>query len=261
MDSFRKICRLAGKAIGDYRMIAENDFILTGLSGGKDSMVLLLVLDYFRKKAPVHFRLAAATFDPGFEGFDAASTHAFCEALGIEHHTVRLQVGAVIERTGTEHKPCVVCSRLRRGNLYALAKRIGANKLALGQHLDDIAVSFFISACRGGGLTTMGPNVPSDDNAIRVIRPLAYAEEKLTSAAAREKGIVPHGECIYKKQLEESGDRAYFKRLLRQMEQDIPGLLPNLLHSLSDIRPAYLLDRRFLEKSGCGIPFTPADRH
>ena len=152
-------------------------------------------------------------------------------------------------RHGTENKPCVLCSRLRRGNLYALAKKIGANKIALGQHLDDIAVSFFISACRGGGLTTMGPNVCSDDGSLRIIRPLAYTEEKLIAEAAKEKGIVPHGDCIYKKQLEENGDRAYFKRLLREMEKEIPDLMQNLLHSLSDIRPAYLLDRRYLPDS------------
>lgn len=246
MDPFRKIRKLAGKAIGDYDMIEDGDFILAALSGGKDSMILLLILDELRRKAPVGFRLEAATFDPGFEGFDAGSTHTFCESLGIPHHIVKLNVAPVIERTETERKPCVLCSRLRRGNLYALAKRIGANKIALGQHLDDIAVSFFISACRGGGLTTMGPNVSSDDASLRVIRPLAYAEEKLIAEAAREKEIVPHGECRYKKQLEETGDRAYFKRLLRQMEREIPDLLQNLLHSLSDIRPAYLLDRRFI---------------
>lgn len=246
MDAFRKIRRLAGKAIGDYNMIGKDDFILAALSGGKDSMILLLVLNELRKKAPVPFRLEAATFDPGFEGFETGSTRDFCESLGIRHNIVKLSVKPVIERTGTENKPCVLCSRLRRGNLYALAKKIGANKIALGQHLDDIAVSFFISACRGGGLTTMGPNVSSDDGSLRIIRPLAYTEEKLIAEAAREKGIVPHGECIYKKQLEENGDRAYFKRLLREMEQEIPDLMQNLLHSLSDIRPGYLLDRRYL---------------
>ena len=245
--AFKKICRLTGAAIADYNMIRENDSILIGLSGGKDSMVLLLVLDYFRKKAPVHFRLAAATFDPGFEGFDASGTAGFCRSLNIEHHIVRLRVGEVIERTGTAHKPCVVCSRLRRGKLYGLARELGCGKLALGQHLDDIAVSFLISCCRGGGLTTMGPNVASDNGTVRVIRPLAYVEEKLTAQAARELEIPLRGECIYKKQLEENGDRAYFKQQLREMEKQIPDLLQNMRHSLSDIRPGYLLDKRFLD--------------
>ena len=163
------------------------------------------------------------------------------------HHIVKLNVRSVIERTGTDARPCILCSRLRRGNLYALAKKLGCGKLALGQHLDDIAVSFLISLCRGGGLTTMGPNVPSDDDAVRIIRPFAYVEEKLTIEAAKMLEIPSRGECIYKQQLEESGDRAYFKRRLREMERHIPNLLPNILHSLSDVRPPYLLDRRFIQ--------------
>ena len=244
--NFQKICRLAGAAIADYRMIREDDRILIGVSGGKDSMLLLHLQHYFQAKAPIRFQLAAATFDPGFEGFDAEGTAEVCRTLKIEHHIIRLQVREVIERTGTTHKPCVVCSRLRRGKLYGLARELGCGKLALGQHLDDIAVSFLISCCRGGGLTTMGPNVPSEDGSIRVIRPLAYVEEKLAAEAANELGILPRGECIYKKQLEEHGDRAYFKRKLREMEQEIPDLLQNMRHSLADLRPGYLLDRRFL---------------
>ncbi len=243
---FRKICRLAGAAIADYNMIREGDSILIGVSGGKDSMLLLHVLNHFRTKAPVRFQLKAATFDPGFEGFDAEGTAEVCRALHIEHFIIRLRVREVIERTGTANKPCVVCSRLRRGKLYGLARELKCGKLALGQHLDDIAVSFLISCCRGGGLTTMGPNVLSEDNSIRVIRPLAYVEEKLTAEAARELGISTRGECLYRKQLEENGDRAYFKRQLRKMEQEIPDLLQNMRHSLSDLRPGYLLDRRFL---------------
>ena len=246
IKAFHKVCRLAGAAIADYSMIREGDAILIGVSGGKDSMLLLHLLHHFRAKAPVRFQLKAATFDPCFEGFDAEGTAEACRALNIEHHRIRLRVREVIERTGTADKPCVVCSRLRRGKLYGLARELGCGKLALGQHLDDIAVSFLISCCRGGGLTTMGPNVPSEDNSIRVIRPLAYVEEKLSEEAAGELGIRPRGECMFRKQLEENGDRAYFKRKLREMEHEIPDLLQNMRHSLSDLRPGYLLDRRFL---------------
>lgn len=246
MDVLNKIYKRAGAAIGDYSMIRDGDSILVGVSGGKDSMLLLHVLARLRSRAPVRFSLNAATFDPGFPGFDAEGTKTFCDSLGVPHHTVRLNVQKVIERTGTATRPCILCSRLRRGHLYALAKKLGCNKLALGQHLDDIAVSFLISCCRGGGLTTMGPNVPSDDDAIRVIRPFAYVEEKMTIQAASMLNIPPRGECIYKQQLEESGDRAYFKRRLREMERHIPNLLQNILHSLSDVRPSYLLDKKFL---------------
>ncbi len=247
MDVLNKIYKLAGAAIGDYCMIRDGDSILVGVSGGKDSMLLLHVLARLQKRAPVRFSLAAATFDPGFPGFDAEGTKLFCDAIGVPHHIVKLNVRSIIERTGTDARPCILCSRLRRGNLYALAKKLGCGKLALGQHLDDIAVSFLISLCRGGGLTTMGPNVPSDDDAVRIIRPFAYVEEKLTIEAAKMLEIPSRGECIYKQQLEESGDRAYFKRRLREMERHIPNLLPNILHSLSDVRPPYLLDRRFIQ--------------
>ena len=169
----------------------------------------------------------------------------------------RYALREVIERTGTVHKPCVVCSRLRRGHLYALAKRLSCSKLALGHHLDDILVSFLISCCRGGGLTTMGPNVPSDDGMIRVIRPFAYVEEKTTIRAAAMLQIPPRGECVYKQQLEESGDRAYFKRLLHRMELRVPGLLQNMRRSLSDLRPEYLLDPRFLPPESVSAAVTP----
>ena len=255
--NFQKICRLAGAAIADYRMIREDDRILIGVSGGKDSMLLLHLLHYFQAKAPIRFQLTAATFDPGFEGFDAEGTAEVCRTLKIEHHIIRLQVREVIERTGTTHKPCVVCSRLRRGKLYGLARELGCGKLALGQHLDDIAVSFLISCCRGGGLTTMGPNVPSDDRMIRVIRPFAYVEEKTTIRAAAMLQSPPRGECVYKQQLEESGDRAYFKRLLHRMELRVPGLLQNMRRSLSDLRPEYLLDPRFLPPESVSTAVTP----
>ena len=194
MDVLNKIYKLAGAAIGDYSMIQDGDSILIGVSGGKDSMLLLHVLARLQKRAPVKFSLTAVTFDPGFPGFDAEGTKGFCDSLGVPHHTVKLNVQSVIERTGTNTRPCILCSRLRRGNLYALAKKLGCTKLALGQHLDDIAVSFLISLCRGGGLTTMGPNVPSDDAAVRIIRPFAYVEEKLTIEAAKMLEIPPRGE-------------------------------------------------------------------
>lgn len=257
MDDLNKIYKQAGAAIGDYSMIRDGDSILAGVSGGKDSLLLLHVLARLRDRAPVRFSLHAATFDPGFPGFGTEETGRFCEDLGVPHHIIRLNVRNVIERTGTSARPCILCSRLRRGHLYALAKRLSCSKLALGHHLDDIAVSFLISLCRGGGLTTMGPNVPSDDKTIRVIRPLAYVEEKTTLRAAAMLRLPLRGGCIYKQQLEESGDRAYFKRLLRQMELRVPGLLQNIRRSLSDLRPEYLLDPRFLPPEGVSAAKTP----
>ncbi len=254
MDLLKKIRRLTGQAIQDYDMIREGDRILIGVSGGKDSMVLLHILRTLQQKAPVRFELFSVTFDPGFEGFDATGTAAFSKGLGIEHHLIRKDIRKIMAEKDAENKPCVLCSRLRRGSLYALAKELNCNKLALGQHMDDIAVSLMISLCRGKGLSTMGPNIPSDEGSVRVIRPFAYVEERMLKAAAEKLDMPPRGKCIYQEQLEANGDRAYFKARLREMEQHIPGLLPNMLHSMADIRTGYLLDRRFLDLSGKSGP-------
>lgn len=140
----------------------------------------------------------------------------------------------------------MLCSRLRRGNLYSLAEKLGCNKIALGQHLDDIEISFLMSICRGSGLSTMGPNVPAEEHALRVIRPLAYTPESLIIQMASEMELPRRGECIYREQLESSGDRAYFRSILEKISEKIPDLRSNLLRSLSNIQEEYLLDRRFI---------------
>lgn len=246
-SDFKKLCRLAGQSVCDYSMIRQGDRILIGLSGGRDSMVLLHVMKHLKDCAPVDFELTAATFDPGFTGFGAEEIAEHCKSIGIGHHIIKMNVAEVLERKTEDRRPCVICSRLRRGHLYSLAEKLSCGKLALGHHLDDIAVSFFISLCRGGGLTTMGPNVPSDNNKLRVIRPFAYATEKLVKSAAGELDMPEKGICIYREELEAEGDRAYFGRLLDDIEKKIPDLKSNLLKSLSDVRPKYLLDRKFLD--------------
>ena len=256
-EPFKELCRLTGQAVAKYEMIAAGDRILVGLSGGKDSFALLHALHALRRKAPVEFGLIAATFDPGFPEFNLPGIAGYCRRMGWEHRMVALPVAEILEEKKFTATPCVLCSRLRRGKLYGLARELGCNKLALGQHFDDIAASFLMSLCRGQGLTTMGPNVPSDDGMIRVIRPFAYVEEKTTIRAAAMLQIPPRGECVYKQQLEESGDRAYFKRLLHRMELRVPGLLQNMRRSLSDLRPEYLLDPRFLPPESVSAAVTP----
>lgn len=242
-----RLRRLAGKASADYRMILPGDRLLVGVSGGKDSMVLLSVLAAIREKAPFPFQLTAATFDPGFPGFGTEMTATFCKKLGVEHHTIPFDMPALLQEKGNPDSPCVLCSRMRRGCLYTFAKKNGCNKLVLGQHMDDVVISFLISLSRGEGLTTMGPNVLSEDGTIRVIRPLIYAPESLVAEAADTLDISVHGECLYKDFLSEKGVRSYFKKLLNQMEERIPDIRSHILHSLTDLRPSYLLDKRFLD--------------
>ncbi len=245
--AFAKVCRLGGQAASDYRMIREGDRLLIGLSGGLDSMVLLMFLTRLQKRAPFHFELEAATYDPQFPGFDARGTHDFCESLGVKHHLIPLDVPSMLKEKDLLDRPCFLCSRLRRGCLYTLARKLKCNKLALGQHLDDVIISFLISLTRGGGITSMGPNVPSEEGSVRVIRPFVCIDEKTVKEAAKEFEFPVRGECLYRKQLESDGDRAFGRHLLAELEQRIPDVRRNILHSLCDVRPPWLMDLKFLK--------------
>lgn len=253
-SAFEKLCRLAGSAIVRYHMIEDGDRILAGLSGGKDSMVMLLLLKHFMEAAPVHFTVEAVTFDPGFPGFSAEETADFCRKQEIPHHIIRFDVPALLEEKQMEEKPCMLCSRLRRGNLYALAEKLHCGSIALGQHLDDIIVSFLMSVCHGSGLSTMGPNIPAKGHPVRVIRPMICAPESLIEETSLELELPRHGECLYKEHLQQKGDRAYFRQMTDVLAQRIPDLRSNFLRSLSNIQEDYLLDERFLCSGKNGTP-------
>ena len=176
----RKILSHVRKAVDDYKMIEEGDRVAVGVSGGKDSFVLMHVLDHLQKAAPVNFSFVAATFDPGFENFGTEQVAAYCKVHGWEHHVVKMDMVSIIREKNFEVSPCVLCSRLRRGKLYGLASELKCNRLALGQHLDDIVVSFLMSVCRGQGISTMAPVVnPKNPDYPAVIRPLVLVPEKL----------------------------------------------------------------------------------
>ena len=245
--ALERLRRLAGKASADYRMIQFGDRLLVGVSGGKDSLVLLHVLTAIQAKSPFPFSVCAATFDPGFSDFGAEQTAGYCKKLGVEHHLIPFDMPGLLQEKGNPQSPCVLCSRMRRGCLYTLARNLKCNKLVLGQHMDDVVISFLISLSRGEGLTTMGPNVLSEDGSLRVIRPLIYARESLVAEAASSLELPVRGDCEYKEYLEENGIRSYFRELLDSMEQRIPDTRSHILHSLTDVRPAYLLDRKFLD--------------
>ncbi len=246
MEPFPELCKLTGQAVVKYRMIEEGDRILVGLSGGKDSFALLHALHRLRRRAPVRFEVIAATFDPGFPEFNLDAITGYCRENRWEHRVVSLPIAEIIREKGLDASPCVLCSRLRRGKLYGLAAELGCGKLALGQHLDDVAASFLMSLCRGQGLTTMGPNVPSRaDEKIRIIRPLVFAPEALIRQAVAGLRLPAAGKCHYESTLE-SGDRAYFRTLVDQLAERIPDLRSQLIRSLSNLQPGYLLDPAFL---------------
>lgn len=240
-DDFSELCRFAGEAAVNYRMIEADDRILVGASGGKDSFMLLHVLDHLRKVAPVRFDFVAATFDPGYAEFDASGIGEYCRAHGWEHVEVKLDIAGIIAEKHWEKAPCVLCSRLRRGKLYGLCREHHCGKLALGHHFDDLATSFLISLCRGQGLTTMAPVVaPKSPGNPTIIRPLALAPEALIARCADALGVPRLGLCRYRKQLE-AGDRKYFRDLVDALAERIPDLRANLRRSLSRVETDHLL--------------------
>jgi tRNA 2-thiocytidine biosynthesis protein TtcA len=238
---FDTICRSAGTAAVQYNMTREGDRVLVGLSGGKDSFVLMHVLDHLQKAAPVNFTFEAATFDPGFENFGTEKIREYCIAHNWKHHTVKLNIPALLKEKDFEESPCVLCSRLRRGKLYGLAAELNCNRLALGQHLDDIVISFLMSLCRGQGLSTMAPVVePKKAGQPTVIRPLALVPESVIAAYAETLDLPGAGNCIYKQQLQ-SGDRMFFKEMLKDLEKRIPDIRSNVARSLKKVEIDHLL--------------------
>lgn len=185
MRPSRPLLRLAGKAIGDYRMIRPGDRVLVGLSGGKDSLSLLHLLLYLREKSPVKFDLAAATVDPGSPEYDPSLLKDYVPGLGIPYFYESSPVFRVAQSKMGNDSFCAFCSRMRRGLLYGAARREGYNVLALAQHLDDLAETFMLSALFGGSLRTMKAHYVNDAGDLRVIRPFVYVRERQTTAFAQ----------------------------------------------------------------------------
>jgi tRNA 2-thiocytidine biosynthesis protein TtcA len=243
---FQRVCAQVGHAVRDYRMIVDGDRLLVGLSGGEDSLILMHVLHYLQRRAPVRFEILAATVDMGFAGFDGPALSAYCATQGWQHELIRLDGVRLLEEKNTAKRPCALCSRLRRGKLHGAADRLACTKIVLGQQLDDLAVSLLMSLFRGNGIKTMGPHVAADAGSKRLIRPLCYVPKSLIHEAALSFGFPPIKSCPYGPLLEESGDRALLYRLLGDLEARFPSLRQNLLASLKHVEPEHLLDARFI---------------
>lgn len=246
-NPFKRVCRLASQAIGDYRMIREGDRILVGVSGGADSMVLMHVLHELQRRAPVRFEIFGATVDMRFATMDIPALRAYCEGQGWHHEVVEMDGEEVLREKGMGGKPCSLCSRLRRGLLHGLADRLGCNRIALGQHRDDLCVSLLMSLFRGGGVKTMGAHVPADGGSKRLIRPLCYAPKAVINQAAADFGVPKVKSCPYLEELERDGDRAFCERLLARLEGRFANLRQCMLASMKHVEPAHLLDPAFLD--------------
>ena len=230
----KSLLRQTGRALVDFSMIHDGDRILLGLSGGKDSLSLLHILDHFQRHAPVKFEFAAVTVDPMAGDFDPSSLIPYLKSLGVEYHYRR----EPIMQMATEHmgKPsyCAFCSRIKRGIIYNTARKHGFNVIALAQHLDDLAESFMMSAFHGGQLKTMKAHYVTDAKDLRVIRPLVYARERQTrDFASNEKLPVIADSCPACFSM--PTQRQHFKELLATEEQSNKLLFKSLLTTMKPL--------------------------
>jgi len=238
----KRLRRLAGEAIADYGMIADGDKVMVCLSGGKDSYALLDVLIYLRRHAPVHFDLVAVNLDQKHPGFPAHVLPDYLTQLGVPFRIEEQDTYRTVKRVIPEGKTmCSLCSRLRRGVLYRVAGELGATKIALGHHRDDILETFLLNLFYSGQLKAMPPKLRSDDGKHIVIRPLAYCEERDLAeyAVSRQFPIIPCNLCGSQDNLK----RNEMKLLLREWEKRCPGRVETMLNSLKHVRASHLLDR------------------
>lgn len=242
----KRLYRLAGEAVTDFNMIEEGDKIMVCLSGGKDSYAMLDVLLHMQKVAPIRFSLVAVNMDQKQPGFPEHVLPAYLESVGVEYHIIEKDTYSVVKEKIPEGKTtCSLCSRLRRGTLYTYADEIGATKMALGHHRDDILETFFLNMFFGGTLKAMPPKLLSDDARNVVIRPLAYCKESDIAEYAQWQNfpIIPCNLCGSQENLQ----RQVVKGMLQDWEQKTPGRLDIMFRSLQNVVPSQLADRQLFD--------------
>ena len=242
----KRLRRLAGQAIADFDMIREGDKVMACLSGGKDSYALLDILLHLRSHAPIAFDIIAVNLDQKQPGFPEHVLPEYLKALGVPFHIENQDTYSIVKRVIPEGKTmCSLCSRLRRGVLYRVAQELGATKIALGHHRDDILETFFLNLFFGGKLKSMPPKLVSDDGRNIVIRPLAYCEERDLEAFAELRGfpIIPCTLCGSQENLK----RKEVKAMLREWEKRYPGRIESLFSGLQNVIPSHLLDRKLTD--------------
>ena len=258
----KRLCRQVGQAIADFNMIEEGDRVMVCLSGGKDSYGMLDILMKLQARAPVRFELVAVNLDQKQPGFPAEILPAYLQALGIEHHIETQDTYSIVKAKIPEGKTtCSLCSRLRRGILYTVARRLKCNKIALGHHRDDMLQTFFLNMFFGGKLKGMPPKLTSDNGEFIVIRPLAYVDERdlIAWAAHRAFPIIPCNLCGSQENLQ----RQVVGDMLRDWQKKHPGRIENMFAALQNVVPSHLMDATlhdFKNLTATGVPDEGGDK-
>lgn len=255
----KRLRRDAGRAIADFNMIEDGDKVMVCLSGGKDSYTMLDILISLQRSAPVTFELVAVNLDQKQPGFPEHILPQYLQKLGVPYHILERDTYSIVQDMVPEGKTtCGICSRLRRGTIYAFADQIGATKVALGHHRDDIIETLFLNMFHGGKLKAMPPKLLSDSGTNILIRPLAYCREADIERFAKMKDfpIIPCNLCGSQDNLQ----RQSIKAMLREWEKQHPGRIENIFRSIQNIAPSQLADRNhydFLSMQATGIPLAP----
>lgn len=245
----KRLQRNVGKAIVDYKMIEQDDRVMVCLSGGKDSYAMLDILIALRKRAPIDFQLVAVNLDQKQPGFPEHVLPEYLAKLDIEYKIVEEDTFSIVsDKIPAGKTTCSLCSRLRRGILYRTAGEIGASKIALGHHLDDMVETLFLNMFHGGRMKSMPPKLVSDDKKNIVIRPLAYCREADLERLAqlRQFPIIPCNLCGSQENLQ----RKKIKQMLTQWDAEQPGRVMNVFKSMSRLSLSHLLDRERFDFQG-----------
>lgn len=242
----KRLRRNVGNAIIDYNMIEENDVVMACISGGKDSFAMLDILLRLREAAPIKFNVVAVNLDQKQPGFPEHILPEYFETLNIPYYIVDKDTYSVVKEKVPEGKTtCGLCSRLRRGTLYSFAEKIGATKIALGHHLDDIVETMFLNMFHGARLKAMPPKLRSDDGRNVVIRPLTYCRETdlIKYAEHKEFPIIPCNLCGSQENLQ----RQNIKAMLIDWDKKTPGRVEKIFKSIQNVSPSQLADRELFD--------------
>lgn len=252
MELRRKLARAVGRAITDFNMIAEGDRVLCAVSGGKDSYAMHALLMDLARRAPVRFSVIAVNIDQGHPGYPGHLLADYMAAGGYEFRMIAEDTYSIVTEKIPENKTyCSLCSRLRRGILYRVARELGCSKIALGHHRDDAVTTLLLNLIFAGQLKAMPPKLISDDGENVVIRPLIYcAEDDLAAFAEQERfPIIPCDLCGSQENLQ----RKAVSRLLAELDARHPGARQNMLAALGNVRPSHLFDKGLWQRLGLEV--------